>query len=249
MDSQEDQGKSSKVTSTASSTIGSEENQQTNCQLTVCAPNWIRHLEYSNQKDIDLTTRRQSQASTPPKAPGVRKLLKRLRCGERLANGRICGRTHCERLWISSLIKVVHGTDPSSAKQPVEGEAVDVQIPEWWCPLDPPIQVQPKKPEVCDNRSPGTGKMRQVIMEAIWSAPDEHFSPQEIKKYIAKRNPWYMQLIREKRRLQSIIKCTLNNRISKPFEQVPEMQGQWRVTASCRRELRDLESLPVFSTE
>lgn len=133
----------------------SEENQRTNCQITACACVGIRHLGYSNQKYLDRTTRRQSQLSTPPKALGVRKLPKRFRCGERLANSRICARTYYKRHCISNHIKVVHRTDPSSAKQSVEGEAVDVQIPQRWCPLDPSIQVQPKKREVCDNRTPG----------------------------------------------------------------------------------------------
>lgn len=90
--------------------------------------------------------------------------------------------------------------------------------------------------------------MRQVIVEAILSAPDEHLSLQEIKSYIAKRYPWYVQPILIKR-FQEVIKKSLNNRKSKAFEQGPEMQGRWHVMASYRKELRELESLPLFSTE
>ncbi|KAH8781280.1 hypothetical protein F5883DRAFT_516590 [Diaporthe sp. PMI_573] len=245
MDSHVYQGKSAEMTSKASSTLGSEENQQTNCQLTAYARDAIWHLEYKNPKDVGLTTRRQSQPSTA-KARRVRKFPKRFRCGERLADGRICGKAYTNRYGISKHIKVVNQTGSSPAKPSVESEAVDVQIPEWWCPLDPPIKAESKEPEVLDNRPPR--KTIQVIVEAILSAPDEHLSLQEIKSYVAKRYPWYMQPIR-KSRFQELIKKSLNPGKLKPFEQVPEMQDRWRVTASYRRELRELESLPVFSTE
>lgn len=190
-----------------------------------------------------------SEPSASPKAHRVRKLPKKFRCGERLANGRICGRTYVNRHWISRHIKTVHRADPSPAKQSAEDEAVDVHTVKTWCPLDPPVQVQPKKkPEVRDNRPPGTGQVIQVIVEAILSAPDEHLSLQEIKDYIAERYPWYVQPIR-KDQFQIKIKRALNDRKSKPFEQVPDMQGRWRVTAGYRRELKELESVPVFSTE
>ena len=88
-------------------------------------------------------------------------------------------------------------------------------MPEWWCPLDPPIKVEPKKPEVLDNRPPG--KTIQVIVDAILSAtPDEHLSLQEIKSYVAKRYPWYMQPIR-KSRFHELIKKSLNPRKLKPL--------------------------------
>lgn len=251
MDSQEDQGKSSEMVSKASSTIGSEANQQTTHQLTAYARDATQHLEYSNKKHLDLTTRRQSQPSTRPKAHKVSKPPKRFRCGERLANGRICRRTSTNRRWMSNHIEAGHRTGPSPAKQPAEDEAVDVQTPErQWCPLDPPVQVQakPKKLGACDDRPAGRGKAIQVVAEAILSAPGEHLSFQEIKDYVAEHYPWYVQPIR-KQNFQRMIDFTLNHRKSKPFEQVPEMQGRWRVTASYRRDLRELESLPVFSTE
>ena len=58
MDSHVYQGKSSEMTSTDSLTLGSEENQQTNCQLAAYARDAIRHLEYKNPNDVGLTTRR-----------------------------------------------------------------------------------------------------------------------------------------------------------------------------------------------
>jgi hypothetical protein len=130
MDSHVYQGKPSEMTSTDSLTLGSEENQQTNCQLAAAyGRDAIRHLEYKNPKDVGLTTRRQSQPSTP-KARVVRKVPKRFRHGERLADGRMCGKTYTNRYGISKHIKVVHRTESSPAKPSVESEAVDVQIPE-----------------------------------------------------------------------------------------------------------------------
>ena len=109
-----------------------------------------------------------------------------------------------------------------------------------------PNKAEPQEQEACRLRKPPQ-KLRELIVEAISSGPDQGMSVLEIMQFVGTHYPWYGQPS-QKARLRERVEVSLSsNRAEakvKPFE---ENQGRWRMTAIYRSQLEEAESKPVLT--
>lgn len=105
-----------------------------------------------------------------------------------------------------------------------------------------PIEAEPQESGECPYEKPFP--TRELIIEAILSAPDKKMSIQDIKRYLQSNYPWFTWGYAS-RFMAKIIRTALGRRkvAFKILEEVPGQRGYWRVTAKYLDHLRRLRSL------
>lgn len=86
----------------------------------------------------------------------------------------------------------------------------------------------------------------ELIVEAFLSDPHKQMSIKEIKEYLQTKYPWFTWGS-ARSNVSTTIRGALGDRrpVLKPFEEVSEKQGYWRVTAEYLQYLRRIGSIPA----
>lgn len=128
-------------------------------------------------------------------------------------------------------------------KRPAEDEAPDGHDPKRSRLDTPttPIEAEPQESGECPYEKPLP--TRELIIEAILSAPDKKMSIPDIKRYLQSNYPWFTWGYAS-RFMAKIIRTALGRRkvAFKILEEVPGQRGYWRVTAKYLDHLRRLRS-------
>lgn len=104
-----------------------------------------------------------------------------------------------------------------------------------------------KRPRVCDQvgqpspyQKPSL-PTRELVVEAILSAPDKKMSIQDIKQYFQSNYPWFTWGHARSKVIRTIQHALVRRR--ELLEEVPEQKGYWRVTAEYLDHLRGLRRI------
>lgn len=120
----------------------------------------------------------------------------------------------------------------SRPKRPAEDEAPGEHRPKWrrvYRPRDPVGACPYSRPLL---------PTRELIVEAILSAPDKQMCINDIKQYLQSHYPWFTWGSARSNVTHTIRQALGATRPTlKRFEEVPEQQGYWRVRAEYLRYL------------
>lgn len=129
--------------------------------------------------------------------------------------------------------------DPRPNKRPAEDKAPDEHKPKRGGVNYPRIQAG-----ACPYNRP-LFPTRELVVEAFLSDPHKQMSIKEIKEYLQTEYPWFTWGS-ARRKVCTTIRGALGDRrlVLKPFEEVPEQQGYWRLRAEYLHYLRKIRRIP-----